>query len=149
MRKRTIYIQNSAMAYNFFINKNSTLPYLRMEVINNGRDDFHKLYTALQSATVYFSMSDIDSGIKRIVNAEANVIEREENDEECEEEYLIEYQWKERDTKIPGIYKGWFKIVFDGNITTSDGETYPEGNLIVPISDELLIHVNDGSVKKR
>lgn len=134
------------MAYNFFINKDSTLPYLRMEVINDGRDDFHKLYTALQSATVYFSMTDINSGVKRIVNADANVIERE--NEDCVDEYLIEYQWKERDTKIPGIYKGWFKIVLDGNITSSDGETYPTGDLIVPISDELLIHVNDGYIKK-
>lgn len=135
------------MAYNFFINKNSTLPYLRMEVVNNGRNDFHKLYTALQSATVYFYMTDIASGIKRIVNAEANVIERE--DDECDEEFLIEYQWKEKDTKIPGIYKGWFKITFDGDITTSDGTTYPSGDLIVPISDELFIHINEGCIKKK
>lgn len=134
------------MAYNFYINKNSTLPSLRIEVVNNGRDNFHKLYTALQSATVYFSMSDLNSGIKRIINAEANVIERE--NDTCDEEYLIEYQWKERDTKIPGDYKGWFKIVFDGNITSSDGVTYPSGNLIVPISDELIIHINEGGVKK-
>ena len=134
------------MAYDFFIKRNATLPYLRMEVINDGRNNFNKLYTALQAADVYFSMTDINSGIKKIVNAPANVVERE--GEICDEEYLIEYQWNERDTKMPGIYQGQFKIVFDGDITTSDGQTFPSGELIVPIAEELFIHVVEGSIKR-
>lgn len=134
------------MAYDFFINKNSTLPSLRIEVIQNGRDNYRKLYTALQAADVYFSMTDVDNGVRKIVNAKADVVTRE--NDSCDEEYLIEYKWKERDTKTPGKYKGQFKIVFDDSITTSDGKTLPSGELIVPIAEELFIHVNDGAVKK-
>ena len=57
------------MAQYFFLTKNSTLPNLRMEVINDGRNDFRKAYLALQAATVTFSMTDMETGIKKIANA--------------------------------------------------------------------------------
>jgi hypothetical protein len=133
------------MAYNFFINKNSTLPALRMEAINDGRHDFSKLNLALQSADVYFTMTDINNGIKKISNAKADVVFMESSN--CEEKYVIEYKWKERDTKTPGIYKGEFKIVFDGNLVVDDFR-FPKGELIVPISQELMIHIADGSIKR-
>lgn len=133
------------MAYNFFINKGATLPTLRMEVINDGRHDFTKLNTALEAAEVYFNMTDISNGIRKIANVQANVVLKE--DTSCEDKYIIEYRWKERDTKSSGIYKGEFRIVFNGTIQT-DNTTYPSGELIVPISQELFIHVMDGSIKK-
>lgn len=133
------------MAYNFFINKGATLPTLRMEVINDGRHDFSKLNTALEAAEVYFNMTDISNGIRKIANAQANVVLKE--DTSCEDKYIIEYRWKERDTKSPGVYKGEFRIVFNDTIQT-DNATYPSGELIVPISQELFIHVMDGSIKK-
>ena len=135
---------NRTMAYNFFINKNSTLPSLRMEAINDGRHDFSKLSIALQSADVYFTMTNIDNGIKKVSNAKADVVLMENSI--CEEKYIIEYKWKERDTKTPGVYKGEFKIVFDGNLK-ADNICLPKGELIVPISQELMIHVMNGSVK--
>lgn len=133
------------MAYNFFINKGATLPTLRMEVINDGRHDFSKLNTALEAAEVYFNMTDISNGIRKIANAQANVVLKE--DTSCEDKYIIEYRWKGRDTKSPGVYKGEFRIVFNDTIQT-DNATYPSGELIVPISQELFIHVMDGSIKK-
>ena len=39
----------------FNINKNSTLPYLEMELIQDGRNDYKKAYYALQNADVYFT----------------------------------------------------------------------------------------------
>lgn len=133
------------MAYNFFINKGATLPTLRMEVINDGRHNFSKLNTALEAADVYFNMTDINNGVRKIANAQANVVLKE--DTSCEDKYIIEYRWKERDTKSSGVYKGEFRIVFNDIIQT-DNTTYPSGELIVPISQELFIHVMDGSIKK-
>lgn len=133
------------MAYNFFINKGATLPTLRMEVINDGRHNFSKLNTALEAADVYFNMTDINNGVRKIANAQANVVLKE--DTSCEDKYLIEYRWKERDTNTPGIYKGEFKIVFNGTIQNGDNN-FPSGTLTVPISQELFIHINEGSVKK-
>lgn len=133
------------MAYNFFINKGATLPTLRMEVINDGRHNFSKLNTALEAADVYFNMTDINNGVRKIANAQANVVLKE--DTSCEDKYIIEYKWKERDTNTPGIYKGEFKIVFNGTIQNGDNN-FPSGTLTVPISQELFIHINEGSVKK-
>ena len=42
----------------FFINKNSTLPYLKMELVNDGRNDFRKFYEKIQNATIKFNMYD-------------------------------------------------------------------------------------------
>lgn len=133
------------MAYNFFINKGATLPTLRMEAINDGRHDFSKLNIALQAADVYFNMTNIENGIRKIANQKANVIMKE--DDGCEDKYIIEYQWKERDTKTPGLYKGEFRIVFNDTVEI-DGKTLPIGELIVPISQELHIHIIEGSIKK-
>jgi hypothetical protein len=133
------------MAYNFFINKGATLPTLRMEAINDGRHDFSKLNIALQAADVYFNMTNIENGIRKIANQKANVIMKEDNG--CEDKYIIEYQWKERDTKTPGLYKGEFRIVFNDTVEV-DGKTLPIGELIVPISQELHIHIIEGNIKK-
>ena len=133
------------MAYNFFINKGATLPTLRMEAINDGRHDFSKLNIALQAADVYFNMTNIENGIRKIANQKANVITKEDNG--CEDKYIIEYQWKERDTKTPGLYKGEFRIVFNDTVEV-DGKTLPIGELIVPISQELHIHIIEGNIKK-
>ena len=133
------------MAYNFFINKGATLPTLRMEAINDGRHNFSKLNIALQAADVYSNMTNIENGIRKIANQKANVIMKE--DDGCEDKYIIEYQWKERDTKTPGLYKGEFRIVFNDTVEV-DGKTLPIGELIVPISQELHIHIIEGNIKK-
>lgn len=133
------------MAYNFFINKGATLPTLRMEAINDGKHDFSKLNIALQAADVYFNMTNIENGIRKIANQKANVIMKE--DDGCEDKYIIEYQWKERDTKTPGLYKGEFRIVFNDTVEV-DGKTLPIGELIIPISQELHIHIIEGNIKK-
>jgi len=132
------------MAQTFFITKNSTLPSLRLEVINDGRHDFHKLYLALQSATVTFTMTDSNTGIKKIANAPAYVVEKQTNG--CEEKYVIEYRWKKRDTNTDGTYIGQFKIVFNGDLSM-DGVSFPVGEMIVPIAEDLFIVINDSGIK--
>jgi hypothetical protein len=133
------------MAQYFFLTKNSTLPNLRMEVINDGRNDFRKAYLALQAATVTFSMTNMETGVKKIANAKAYVVEKE--DTGCEEAYVIEYRWNKRDTDTPGNYIGQFKIKFDDNISI-DGMTFPKGELIAPIAEDLIITISDSGIKK-
>jgi hypothetical protein len=133
------------MAQYFFLTKNSTLPNLRMEVINDGRNDFRKAYLALQAATVTFSMTNMETGVKKIANAKAYVVEKE--DTGCEEAYVIEYRWNKRDTDTPGNYIGQFKIKFDDNISI-DGMAFPKGELIAPIAEDLIITINDSGIKK-
>lgn len=126
------------MDYNFFISKNATLPYLRMEPIYDGINDFSKLNIALQASTVYFTMKNIENGIITVANEKAEVLTI--NDDECGEKCILEYQWKERDTRKIGVYEGIFTILFDEDITMKD-TIFPKGKLIVPISHKLFVHI--------
>lgn len=132
------------MAQTFFITKDSTLPNLRLQVINDGRYDFRKLYLALQAATVTFTMTEKATGIRKISNAPAYVIEKE--DSGCEEQYVIEYRWEKRDTNKAGEYIGQFKIVFSDKLKM-DGRTFPSGEMIVPIAEDLFIVISDSGLK--
>lgn len=123
----------------FNINKDATLPYLEIEPVNDGRNDFKKLYLAIQSADVTFTMTDMDSGIKQIANSKAYVVSYDDGG--CEEKFKIQYRWKERDTKKSGRYYGQFKIRFNDDIKMED-VTFPKGDLIVPIAEELVINIS-------
>ena len=125
----------------FYIIQGSTLPYLRMELINDGRTDYMKtdiINKSLQNATVKFSMKNIETGVLKISNALCNIALAKTDG--CEEKYVIEYQWKERDTKDKGIYQGWFTIDFSKNLTEENVD-FPQGRLIVPISEDLMIFI--------
>lgn len=120
------------MAQEFFINKNSTLPLLKMELINDGRTDFNYFYQMIQNSTITFTMTDVENDIIRISNEPALILPKEGV---CIDEYFICYKWRERDTKNCGKFKGKFKIKF--------GEDYGGGTLLVPIQDELIIYIQE------
>ena len=47
------------MGQDFFINKKSTLPVLKMELVNDGRNDFRNFHDKIQNATIKFTMWDL------------------------------------------------------------------------------------------
>lgn len=122
----------------FNIVQNATLPYLEMEVINDGRHNFDKIYIALQAADVTFNMIDNNNGIKKIVNKKCNIVPIEDNG--CVEKVKVQYQWNKNDTKEKGQFKGYFKVSFKDDIVMED-MMFPKGDLIVPIAEELIINV--------
>jgi hypothetical protein len=107
-----------------------------MELIYDGRSDFHKFWDAIQNAEITFTMINIETGVTKVANAPAYIKLRENTS--CIEEYVICYDWKKRDTKEKGMYKGIFSINFSGDIK-SDNLTYPVGELIMPIREQLTI----------
>jgi hypothetical protein len=118
----------------FYINKNSTLPNLKMELINDGRNDFRMFHEKIQNATIKFTMYDELTNVKVIANSDAEIeLKDEECKLECDPEYYIVYKWKTRDTKKAGRYVGEFKITFLDD----------SGTLIVPIREELFINILD------
>lgn len=122
----------------FIINKDSVLPILRMELIYDGRSDYNKFWDAIQDATITFTMINVDTNITKIANAPC-YIKRKEADG-CVSQYVICYNWKKRDTREPGVYNGIFEITFNGNIS-GENISYPSGNLIMPIKEQLIIHI--------
>ena len=116
-----------------FINKNSTLPKLKMELVNDGRNDFRNFYEKIQNATITFTMYDVETKVKRIACSSANLEMATSNNCENTETptYYITYQFTELQTSRVGRYNGYFTITFlDGT-----------GTLIAPIRDELYINV--------
>lgn len=126
------------MAQFFYIKQNSTLPRIQMELIEDGRHDFHKFHECIQAADITFTMSNIDTNVVKVAKNKAYIKLRENDD--CTEQYIICYDWKERDTKEAGSYKGVFEITFGGDIK-NDSYTYPNGILNMPIREELLITI--------
>ena len=133
------------MAQIFTINKNSTLPSLRLRLNNDGRHNFKKMFNALQNSDVYFTMENQDTGIKKISKAKAFIVKL--NEDNCQDEYGIEYRWNKRDTNEDGTFVGKFTVKLNEDITQY-GIYFPSGDLIVPISEELIININKNSIKK-
>lgn len=120
----------------FHINRGATLPELRMELIRDGRNDFRSFYDSIQNSTLQFSMSELATGTKVLCKAGCFT---KKPDSGCGyEEYYIGYKFEAGDTDKAGIYVGQFTIEFQ------DGS----GKLIVPIREELYIHILEGSIKK-
>ena len=130
------------MAQEFFIRKGSVNPVLRMEVIKDGRYDFKKsmIDNAIQDSVVKFYMKDVETGLLKVAKADADIVLAQK--EGCEEKYILQYKWKERDTKKEGTYEGWFEINFNGNLK-EEGVDYPSGKMIVPIQEKLQIVILD------
>jgi hypothetical protein len=122
----------------FFINKGATLNKLKLELIQDGRNDFNNFFDKIQNANIFFSMTDIITGVKKIAKKEAG-IELVEPISNCVgEEYYLVYQFSEKETSVSGRYNGQFLIEFlDGS-----------GSLIVPIKENLIINVLDQGIKK-
>lgn len=128
----------------FNINKGSTLPFLEIEPIMNGRNTFAKLYEAIQGADVTFSMKNIDNGIWKVANAKAYIVDC--TDQGCEDRFKIQYRWNKRDTKECGRYLAQFKITFSDDIVSGDS-IFPSGELIVPIAEDIIVNISDNGIK--
>jgi hypothetical protein len=121
----------------FYINQNSELPILHMQLIHDGRHDFNKFFEAIQNATITFTMVNAETGVYKVVNQECYI--KQINTDSCQEQYDICYNWKKHDTNEKGIFEGRFNISFSE--IKNDNYTYPSGLLSMPIRDELQIIV--------
>tara|TARA_Y100001937_G_C7127830_1_gene335711 strand:+ start:471 stop:845 length:375 start_codon:yes stop_codon:yes gene_type:complete len=123
---------------NFNINKNSTLPVLNMELIKDGRYTYKEFNDKIQNSNIFFTMSDLNTGVK-VIGKKAATLTLKSQYNGCEdEEYYLTYQFTKKQTSKPGTYIGTFIVEFlDGS-----------GTLVVPIQEELIINVLDGSIKR-
>lgn len=124
----------------FFINRNSTLPRVKMKLILDGDVDYKKFNEMLESATATFSMVSTDDKTLKISNKEAEIIvvEKDISKNRTFDEYYIAYNWVDRDVNKTGNFIGEFKIDFF--------EPYC-GSLIVPIKEKLYIYIQDSITK--
>ena len=122
----------------FIINKGATLNKLKLELINDGRNDFHKFHEAVQNANITFTMTDIITGVKKIAKKPTGIELVEPKSDCVGDEYFLVYNFTTKDTSVAGRYIAQFEIDFlDGS-----------GLLIVPIRETLYVNVLDGEIKK-
>jgi hypothetical protein len=119
----------------FFIKKNATLPVLKMQVVKDGRSGYLQLMQDLEVSTIFFTMVEVETGIPKIVSAPAEIVNLI-LPEGSDPEYYIYFKFTARDTNSPGRYQGQFLIKND------------EGNLILPIREELYINIQDSFISE-
>ena len=79
-------------------------------------------------------MIDVETGLIKINSKPAGFVEKTFIDPNAEPEYYIYYQFTSTDTNRVGRYEGQFLIKND------------DGNLIVPIREQLFINVQESFV---
>ena len=119
----------------FFIKKNATLPLLKMQVVKDGRAGYLELMEALPISTIYFTMINVETGIPKIVSAPCYITSLI-LPLGATPEYYVYFRFTSRDTNTVGRYQGQFLIKND------------EGNLILPIREELYINVQDSFISE-
>jgi hypothetical protein len=119
----------------FYIKKNATLPVLKMQVVKDGRSGYLEFMESLEFSTIYFTMIDVETGIPKIVSAPCEIVNLILPDG-ATPEYYIYYKFTTRDTNTPGRYEGQFLIKND------------EGNLILPIREELFINIQESFISE-
>jgi hypothetical protein len=86
----------------FFIKQNSNLPKLQTSIFGKIINGYQQNVT-LTDTSVTFSMYDKKTGNYLIKNSDADIEIDGEN-------YIISYQFKEKDTEIIGEFIGYFSI---------------------------------------
>ena len=109
--------------------QNATLPLLKMQIVKDGRSDYVTFMNLLEVSNIFFSMVNTATGIPKIVSAPASIVEKTFAEPGTPTEYYVYFQFSSMQTDTPGRYVGQFLLKSD------------EGNLILPIREQLYINV--------
>jgi subtilisin-like proprotein convertase family protein len=118
----------------FLIKKNATLPLLKLQVVKDGRSDYNSFMKLIEVSSIYFSMTDLETGIPKIMSRPAGFVEKTFDDPNAETEYYLYYQFTSTDTNMDGRFEGQFML------------RNSEGVLILPIREKLYISVQESFI---
>jgi len=118
----------------FYLKKNSTLPLLKLQVVKDGRSDYQSLMNLIEVSSIFFSMTDTETGIPKITSRPGGFVNKTFLNPNTEPEYYIYYQFTNKDTNRVGRYEGQFML------------RTPDGVLILPIREKLYINIQESFV---
>ena len=110
----------------FFIRKNSTLPKLQIEVINESRFGYTQLDELLSVSTITLSLFDPEKEVYKLVNRPATAHANDDGSG-----FYISYQFTQKETSKLGRYLATFKIV------------NARGEYEVPVNDDLYVTITE------
>jgi hypothetical protein len=119
----------------FYIKERATLPVLKFQIVKDGRAGYQQLMEDLAVSTIFFTMIDVETGIPKIVSAPCSIVPLI-LPVGATPEYYVYFQFTARDTNTPGRYQGQVLIKND------------EGNLILPIREELYINIQPSFISE-
>lgn len=115
----------------FYIKKDSQLPILAMELIEDGFFANNDFYDDLLNATITFTMIDANTCKPKIKCKSAELYQKKDCYPNSCDKYFLLYQWTAKDTNTRGTYNAFFEITFLDN----------NKKLIIPIKKELQISI--------
>jgi subtilisin-like proprotein convertase family protein len=118
----------------FLIKQNATLPLLKLQVVKDGRSDYNSFMKLIEVSSIFFSMTDLDTGIPKIMSRPAGFVEKTFDDPNAETEYYLYYQFTSTDTNLIGRFEGQFML------------RNSEGVLILPIREKLFINIQESFI---
>jgi hypothetical protein len=118
----------------FSIGKNSTLPILKMQVVNNGKTGLDEFNQVIENSAIFFSMKNMKNGSYKILNSPAGFVERTKENIDAPTEYYVYYRFSSGDTRTSGLYEGEFMFRNE------------EGTYLLPIREKLTIKINETNV---
>tara|TARA_R100000322_G_scaffold114525_1_gene73525 strand:+ start:138 stop:518 length:381 start_codon:yes stop_codon:yes gene_type:complete len=121
----------------FFIRQHSIEPILKMQLVQDGRNDFKNFHNKLSNSSIYFSMKDEKTGIPKVVNRPAGIVAKTPTSVNSPTEYYVYYKWTAKDVRKTGRFEGQFVIYFHDD----------NSELIVPIRENLYINITESFVK--
>ena len=113
----------------FFIQKNSNLPIIKMQVVKDGKTSLDDFSSIIENSLIYFSMKNISNGETVIMNKKGGFVEKTKVEENAKIEYYVYYRFSKQDTKKSGRYVGEFKLINN------------DGVYILPIQENLYINI--------
>ena len=116
----------------FYIKKENRLPLLKIQLNKDGVTMFSDFMDDLERAIIFFSMQDVDTGIKKISNQRAFITAKTFANPETKTEYYIYYQFKSKELTRAGRYIGEFFISIPN-----------KGVLKTPLNEPLYIVVKE------
>ena len=121
----------------FFIRQHSVEPILKMQLVQDGRNDFRNFHEKLANSSIYFSMKDTTTGTPKVINRPAGIVAKTPTSVNSPIEYYVYYKWKKKDVRNTGRFEGQFVVYFHQSTK----------ELIVPIRENLYINITDSFVK--
>jgi len=113
----------------FTIGQNSTLPLLKLQVVKDGISDYESMMNFIETSSIFFSMTNIETGVLKINAKVASFVEKLELNPNASPEYYVYYKFTPQDTNKVGRYEGQFVFI---------NET---GTLVLPIREKLYINI--------
>ena len=118
----------------FTIGQNSTLPLLKLQVVNDGIENYNSMMEFIERSSIFFSMIDTTNGIPKVYTKPAGFVEKLGLTENASPEYYVYYRFNPNETNRIGRYEGQFMFI---------NET---GTLVLPIREKLYINIVESYV---